>query len=948
MDNTYENISTCITIISDNLEDLQTNILTAIENNFTQRLELLGIERKCKDVVFSSGSGNSINVGYIIRNSAGEPIGTEPITIANIPYEFDTTNIYLSYDYNTETKSYGQAESINRYSVLLCFTTSETISGFAILSPSMLIHNTDGTYSIKNTGSDSVYTYDSLDDFMSYDTILEEGLNPDKIDFNNLYIRNKLINNPYCYYELDYTDLIDNDNVKSLPYVIDRFYDINEIKSSYQTGDPIYTYAICSVLETTRINYAITEYPVLFPKTIIAEDNTIKGYINYVYDIPTQKIDTGDSINNLYSGQLINLEDSQYILCNANTVVQIDNLIITSTNNTTEYTGRFHNYDIIYPKLDDVKVFSTLTSDPTTIVDVGENNDLSPYDEHIRTPVNESIHSWYQYNSNELEFSGVNAGNYDYLYKVCVPISDNTELTNSVRKAEYLRLHKVTTVDEGNILTQYPYIQYKTPDFDPNNPTYTPMSYMTSYTTSSSVVSTDLVGINNAINITLTLYQVKKDDVSGEAERPIQLANSVYQGEGKLTINAIVKKEENSNKYQIIDEDTEQIVFGEVVFSNTVNDFNYGAEIRLYNDIINADETYTDDKLKDDFIIYSIDSEYYTPSDLIYISYYYMPDRYLEYYGYTNTYIERMDLTGYYVNQDTVVRFNYDDDPDPDREGENREPRYALDYYFATGKILKTPLNPNGYDKIIINDIKLYMAFDNNGEPGEWKLIKPDNKDEFKYSIGPQHSWGYPLYVDNGLEDRTDLTTEQLYNEEASYFSSTTFTAVIWYKIECENFNTIMGSGTLTITDIPVKEVVTNISPTSVDYSIEDDVNTQSIPNVDKAFTLITGKLEDNTFYVQRGSSWVQIIPETDTYYDDTEVIPNKRYIWSGNQYIEVIMSDESESEQIINGYYYNDKFYSDNTHTEEITPETGITYVDFPTGNEYIWNGTAYIAKNN
>lgn len=48
--------------------------------------------------------------------------------------------------------------------------------------------------------------------------------------------------------------------------------------------------------------------------------------------------------------------------------------------------------------------------------------------------------------------------------------------------------------------------------------------------------------------------------------------------------------------------------------------------------------------------------------------------------------------------------------------------------------------------------------------------------------------------------------------------------------------------------------------------------------------------------------------------------------------------------DDVIEGYFYNNKFYEDNAHTEEITPERDKIYVDLATNKGYRWTGTAYI----
>lgn len=48
--------------------------------------------------------------------------------------------------------------------------------------------------------------------------------------------------------------------------------------------------------------------------------------------------------------------------------------------------------------------------------------------------------------------------------------------------------------------------------------------------------------------------------------------------------------------------------------------------------------------------------------------------------------------------------------------------------------------------------------------------------------------------------------------------------------------------------------------------------------------------------------------------------------------------------DDVIEGYYYNGKFYKESAHTTEITGETGKIYVDLSTEKTYRWGGTAYV----
>ena len=48
--------------------------------------------------------------------------------------------------------------------------------------------------------------------------------------------------------------------------------------------------------------------------------------------------------------------------------------------------------------------------------------------------------------------------------------------------------------------------------------------------------------------------------------------------------------------------------------------------------------------------------------------------------------------------------------------------------------------------------------------------------------------------------------------------------------------------------------------------------------------------------------------------------------------------------DDIIEGYYYEEAFYSDAEHTQEITPELGKIYVDLESNYTYRWSGTVYV----
>lgn len=48
--------------------------------------------------------------------------------------------------------------------------------------------------------------------------------------------------------------------------------------------------------------------------------------------------------------------------------------------------------------------------------------------------------------------------------------------------------------------------------------------------------------------------------------------------------------------------------------------------------------------------------------------------------------------------------------------------------------------------------------------------------------------------------------------------------------------------------------------------------------------------------------------------------------------------------DDVVEGYYYGGRFYTDSAHTQLITPETGKIYVDINTSKAYRWSGSTYV----
>ena len=778
MENTkFENISTCVTITRNSLEELREAICSAIQQNFLDRLSGQGITRRCPNVKFVAGLGNNIDI--VLEGDPNTAVEDDR-TISTVDYIYDTTNVYLRYNvtYSSEQEV---TEQLNRYTVLIFFTLTSTVQGFSITNPSSLIDNQDGTYSINvnSEGVTHIVQFKQSDNFISYDELINNAYNPDNIDYDNIFIRNKLLANKNCYYEMSITDLINDNERATLPFVNDRFFDINDIPVSSVGEAPITEYYISSVLENTDIEYSVADYPVLFPKIIVNANNTIKGYIDYVFDVPTQNIDTGDSLNNLYSGQLITLDGSQYILCDANTVVQMDNLAITSNSINTMYDGRYHDFKIIYPDLKGVKVFATLINDSTSVLKA---------DTYIRSVTDAGIHSWYLYDMipddtespmeyKNVEFANVDAGNYKFLYKICIPFNNFNYNTN-FRKEEYLRLHRNCKV-QNNVAS------------------FAQDSAYTSYTTQSSAISNGFkviarfIEIEPPTQITPGTYNYDNFEV---------IPKTIVGPNSQVVLENVDDKELYINNNIMFYSQNTLVRVGEITFNNRI----FRPPTALAQDILfGAQLNFNSSRRDKNGVIYyqiSIDGappQFFTIADTVYVSYNYIPNVYLEYYGYSNVDISEASLVGYNVNESSTYQFD------------TQNPiKYALDYYFATGKISNVS-NTDTIDVSIFNDIKLSFAEDILGEPGEWTVVSQTVKttDNFKYiSLDPQTTWGYPRYTnDNGNITFTDIHTPGKLDDNLDDFKNTTLTKTVWYKVECPNYKTIIGKGEVTINNIPLK-----------------------------------------------------------------------------------------------------------------------------------------------
>ena len=115
--------------------------------------------------------------------------------------------------------------------------------------------------------------------------------------------------------------------------------------------------------------------------------------------------------------------------------------------------------------------------------------------------------------------------------------------------------------------------------------------------------------------------------------------------------------------------------------------------------------------------------------------------------------------------------------------------------------------------------------------------------------------------------------------------------------------------------------IATGANKTTVDASLS---STSTNPVQNKViFTALNNKLNTSDFNAMKG------VTNGLATLDSTGKVPSSQL--------------PSYVDDVIEGYYYNSKFYKENSHTTEITGESGKIYTDLDNNKTYRWSGTTY-----
>ena len=156
-------------------------------------------------------------------------------------------------------------------------------------------------------------------------------------------------------------------------------------------------------------------------------------------------------------------------------------------------------------------------------------------------------------------------------------------------------------------------------------------------------------------------------------------------------------------------------------------------------------------------------------------------------------------------------------------------------------------------------------------------------------------------------------------------------------------------------TDGSTHEIISTQSP-DITVTLTNESTSGVIVSFDNYVPESLRVLATDTDYATPYTPLYDGSPATKKYVDDNisslgDTYVNKSQIGAANGIASLDSTGKVPSSQlpsyvddVIEGYYYNGKFYTDSAHTEEITPETGKIYVDLDTNKTYRWSGTTYV----
>jgi len=327
---------------------LRNRLLTTLQENYFDVISknkincISGIGDSSKDInVVVSQDDNIIN---FISTSSGEVLSS----IEYFPY--------ISYVKYTEfvqpiDTTESRTSTRNKYkavaTILLTILIDNNICGFSILSPQdiQLVDEDNDIYSIKNNINYNDYYGGTVDETTG---IVEELVLPDIIK-----LQSAVINDNNSYYEVLYNDINDPYTIRKLPCINGNVY-YNDSTYTFRTlFDNLYTNFTDSADETV-LNNVLLNNKILCESSVndnaVTITNAIQGFSPNIFDCPALNVNPYWVQNSrLNIGSTITIDDSNYVIADKNTLIQLTNSEIYAINISVIYDGKPHFFELVYP-----------------------------------------------------------------------------------------------------------------------------------------------------------------------------------------------------------------------------------------------------------------------------------------------------------------------------------------------------------------------------------------------------------------------------------------------------------------------------------------------------------------------------------------------------------------------------------------------------------------------
>ena len=362
------NITRELSMISNNIPDyslLRIALREALEDNFydiAKRLQITTISDINYDtadniLISVSEDENVVTINKVTSNKTLIPLST----INYVPYIS-----YVKYSQYVSIDSSGFSDTENKYrpvaTILLNVVIDKNICGFSILSPAdiQLSDVENNIYTIKNN-------INSIQSSIMSEADEAENTIPDVIK-----LQSSLIYDKNSYYEIQYSDINDPYTINIVPCINSIVYFNNNIYS-FETLFSSLSVNFDSSEDESIIGNIFMNSKLLSASSVTTENTIINsdiihGYSTTIFDCPSLDVpDNWTQNSNFNIGESITIGNSDYLISDKNTLIQLDNTEIYGVNQSVIYDGKPHMFNLIYPKAEGNSAWFRLASDSETV-----------------------------------------------------------------------------------------------------------------------------------------------------------------------------------------------------------------------------------------------------------------------------------------------------------------------------------------------------------------------------------------------------------------------------------------------------------------------------------------------------------------------------------------------------------------------------------------------------